>query len=55
MIKLFLTDTEADVVLASLYSKLEKAEVLWGEDYDELSITYHQVNGEIRRQRKVDA
>jgi hypothetical protein len=52
MIKLTLTEDEADAILMSLHDKLEKLPAYF-PSYDVVSSTYHTVHGMVRQQRRV--
>ncbi len=54
MIKLTLTEDEAEVVVNSLRHQLESVE-FWKPEYDFLSVTYHTVYDMVRQQRKANA
>jgi hypothetical protein len=52
MISLSLTDNEAEVIVNSMYDKLETLEAGHPE-YNYLSLTYHTVYDMVRRQKRM--
>ena len=55
MIKLVLTEDEADTVLAALMRDVLDSDLAGGIEYEKVRATYHTVSGMVSQQRRVKA